>query len=797
MLHPSTKKLVDKLLEMTAASKIDWKEGDEASCFYDTEGYRVTIGQSPSRLVLLDAGGRVLETASEILLNGTTDHTGMTYAAKVEQMVAEARRQLTGSVAAIDHIVSALDLSGNGFPDIEEEAPAAESGVTAYPDETEMTSRVAALAHRVNSVPPESEPEADAEPETDALGANPELTDAETVELASEAETEIETEISEHQSEHDNSDDDRDSSEGMATGLAVAGGAAALSGLAAHSGMAEPETSESSEGWTLPETDFEDEFDSVDEPVELEEDSTDVEASFTPAETSEAEAEIEAVADAGAPEDTVETEPEFVSMTDETPVEAELSEPPVLTSGFGAIGPYGADTSHDAPTDEAEAELVMAESTGAPEAGLFDEAEAVVQPATQWGQAQEGIDALEVTPYELTTPEMAEYETEYLASEFEAEEAEPMDSEDPETLESYDDEAEYLTTDVEPETDEAEELPVEAVAESTGFVSQFAGSTPELPTETVEDVAVADEAEHLESESPSEVAEADEATRTEPVDVRLAGTPYVTGFGRVLPAQVQEEAELQVEDVMPGLMSEITDLAEEFTDVAPAASAEASDTGAAEMPADQNGDLAPEFSIEAEETTLETAEHALADVESLNDEMLSMVSEETKTPTPSKADEPAGETFESGTENADTAEADFAEFQETTIQEIAEAAGAELPEVDRMTYESEAGLALPDEQPEARFETDAEPAAIQTEDLSDETHVSGEKAEEDEPDSGFLSSVASGIGAIATQAKDMAESAVEAVTGSETEDPKTADTADQDDDPQVGKKSVFKYNPWM
>ena len=36
MLHPSTKKLIDKLNEMTRQRKISWAEGDGDTVIYDT-----------------------------------------------------------------------------------------------------------------------------------------------------------------------------------------------------------------------------------------------------------------------------------------------------------------------------------------------------------------------------------------------------------------------------------------------------------------------------------------------------------------------------------------------------------------------------------------------------------------------------------------------------------------------------------------------------------------------------------------------------------------------------------------
>ncbi|MAI89974.1 hypothetical protein [Ponticaulis sp.] len=168
MLHPSTKRLIDKLIEMTSASKITWAEGDDGTCIYDTEGYRVTIGQSPSRVVLLDAGGRVLETVSDSLLANTIDTNGLQYTVKVDQLVSTARRQITGATDVIDRIVTALDLTGKREPpappvdeahteedDVEDEAPVARM---TFPDQPEMASRVAMLAEKLNGhLPPDTE----------------------------------------------------------------------------------------------------------------------------------------------------------------------------------------------------------------------------------------------------------------------------------------------------------------------------------------------------------------------------------------------------------------------------------------------------------------------------------------------------------------------------------------------------------------------------------------------------------------------------------------------------------------
>ncbi|HBH90352.1 MAG TPA: hypothetical protein DDY27_10690, partial [Hyphomonadaceae bacterium] len=181
MLHPSTKRLIDKLIEMTEASKITWLEGEDGTCIYDTEGYRVTIGQAPSRVVLLDAGGRVLETVSESILANTTDSNGMQYTLRVDNLVSTARRQITGATDVIDRIVSALELDKEKKPDRKSKdkvVPATPRPEVTFPDQPEMASRVAMLAAKVNGVPPEEVADEEEVLELDDVGAAAEGDDA-------------------------------------------------------------------------------------------------------------------------------------------------------------------------------------------------------------------------------------------------------------------------------------------------------------------------------------------------------------------------------------------------------------------------------------------------------------------------------------------------------------------------------------------------------------------------------------------------------------------------------------------
>ena len=58
MLHPSTKRLIDKLSEMTRKQRVAWTEGENGTVVHDTEGYRVVITPEPHSVLLTDALGR-------------------------------------------------------------------------------------------------------------------------------------------------------------------------------------------------------------------------------------------------------------------------------------------------------------------------------------------------------------------------------------------------------------------------------------------------------------------------------------------------------------------------------------------------------------------------------------------------------------------------------------------------------------------------------------------------------------------------------------------------------------------
>lgn len=111
MLHPSTKKLIDRLSEMTAQRKIEWANGEQPnSLVYDTEGYRVLLEDNPANLVLCDALGKELERAGHDLLANAKHADGGTYAEILAEMRGEAERIARGTEDAIASVLEGLQL---------------------------------------------------------------------------------------------------------------------------------------------------------------------------------------------------------------------------------------------------------------------------------------------------------------------------------------------------------------------------------------------------------------------------------------------------------------------------------------------------------------------------------------------------------------------------------------------------------------------------------------------------------------------------------------------------------------
>lgn len=108
MLHASTKKLIDRLAEMTELAKLDWTESDDGNITYSTEGYSVALTETPNEMVITSKDGKELERANAEELASTHSDDGTTYAQIVADMTREAARVARGTEAAISTLLAGM-----------------------------------------------------------------------------------------------------------------------------------------------------------------------------------------------------------------------------------------------------------------------------------------------------------------------------------------------------------------------------------------------------------------------------------------------------------------------------------------------------------------------------------------------------------------------------------------------------------------------------------------------------------------------------------------------------------------
>ena len=122
MLHASTRKLIDRLAEMTELGKLDWTEGENGSVTYSTEGYSVSLTNAPNELVITSKDGKQLEHATREELAATPGDDGSTYTDIVGLMTKEAGRVARGTEAAISSLLAGMDPVENAAAEAEPEA---------------------------------------------------------------------------------------------------------------------------------------------------------------------------------------------------------------------------------------------------------------------------------------------------------------------------------------------------------------------------------------------------------------------------------------------------------------------------------------------------------------------------------------------------------------------------------------------------------------------------------------------------------------------------------------------------
>lgn len=157
MLHPSTKKLIDKLGEMTRKQRVSWIEGENGTIVHDTEGYRVVLTPEPHGVILTDAVGREIETCSPEEIADEKDADGRPYPVFVRELFTEAHRHARGAEKAIRTLLAGLEAADEETaveaapePEPEPEPESVTDETTSFEGEGEITAAVATMADQIN-----------------------------------------------------------------------------------------------------------------------------------------------------------------------------------------------------------------------------------------------------------------------------------------------------------------------------------------------------------------------------------------------------------------------------------------------------------------------------------------------------------------------------------------------------------------------------------------------------------------------------------------------------------------------
>ena len=203
MLHASTKKLIDRLAEMTDLAKLDWTESEDGNITYSTEGYSVSLTETPNEMVITSKDGKELERANADELAQTQNDDGASYADIVAAMTKAAARVARGTEAAISTLLAGMESIGAIEPVAETETPeeasadeAAGDALQEAPgDDTAVLTdeSVSAVAEAVSTTEPQpaedhtdAAVEADSEPQ--AVASSDEDTDTAIEETVEESE---------------------------------------------------------------------------------------------------------------------------------------------------------------------------------------------------------------------------------------------------------------------------------------------------------------------------------------------------------------------------------------------------------------------------------------------------------------------------------------------------------------------------------------------------------------------------------------------------------------------------------
>ncbi len=174
MLHPSTKKLIDKLSEMTRKQRVSWIEGENGTVVHDTEGYRVVLTPEPHGVILTDAVGREIETCTPEEIADEKDAAGRPYSQFIGELFREAHRHARGAEKAISALLAGLEAVESEpvkAPEPEPEPETLTDETLSLEGETAITAAVATLADQINNSAPMAGPEVTVSPEPDLVAA--------------------------------------------------------------------------------------------------------------------------------------------------------------------------------------------------------------------------------------------------------------------------------------------------------------------------------------------------------------------------------------------------------------------------------------------------------------------------------------------------------------------------------------------------------------------------------------------------------------------------------------------------
>lgn len=109
MLHPSTRKLIERLAEVTSQGQLLWRENNSGGIVYTADGFSVVLKARPYSISIRDGSDRELELISQEQLEQIIITSGGSYADLVMIMYDDALRSARGTETAIVKLLASLE----------------------------------------------------------------------------------------------------------------------------------------------------------------------------------------------------------------------------------------------------------------------------------------------------------------------------------------------------------------------------------------------------------------------------------------------------------------------------------------------------------------------------------------------------------------------------------------------------------------------------------------------------------------------------------------------------------------